>query len=371
MRRLSIVLFLIISIQFLIFSQTEHPDSSVTEIPDTVGVGGVDWFAYPFMFYSPETSLAFGAGGIISFTLSEKLHSKPSNITASGYYTINNQYDLTIQPEVYLLEDKLKLWSKFNYGKIFDYFYGVGNSTEDIENDKYLQENFLFQFKILPKLFDERFNIGINYEFRRMNVADAIGNPFLETGTFTGSEGGTTSGLGLAISWDSRDNIFYPHSGGYYEFNGSNFLKFLGSDFDYRKVVFDFRRYFPLTQNVLAVQTYFMHVSGSPPFYDLALIGGDRVMRGYLYGRYRDRIYYAVQTEYRIPNLLWRFGLVVFAGAGDVASSIGKIEIATIKPTYGFGIRFRFDELQKLDLRADIGFGRGTSGVYFSVNQAF
>jgi hypothetical protein len=47
------------------------------------------------------------------------------------------------------------------------------------------------------------------------------------------------------------------------------------------------------------------------------------------------------------------------------------MEIATVKPTYGFGIRFRFDEAQKLDLRVDVGFGRGTSGVYFSVNQAF
>jgi hypothetical protein len=47
------------------------------------------------------------------------------------------------------------------------------------------------------------------------------------------------------------------------------------------------------------------------------------------------------------------------------------MEIATIKPSYGLGIRFRLDELQKLDLRIDAGFGRGTNGIYFSVNQAF
>ena len=114
-----------------------------------------------------------------------------------------------------------------------------------------------------------------------------------------------------------------------------------------------------------------MVVTGSAPFYDLALIGGDRVMRGYLYGRYRDKAYYAVQAEYRLPNIVWRFGLVLFGGFGDVAPKLSKMEIATVKPTYGFGIRFRFDELQKLDLRADVGFGKGTSGIYFSVNQAF
>ena len=62
--------------------------------PDTIGIGGVNWFAYPFIFFSPETDLAFGAGGVISFKFSDKPGLKPSNITGSGYYTVNNQYNL-------------------------------------------------------------------------------------------------------------------------------------------------------------------------------------------------------------------------------------------------------------------------------------
>lgn len=57
------ILFLVIS-STSTFSQTEKTDTLITDIPDTVGVGGVDWFAYPYIFYSPETSLAFGGGGI-------------------------------------------------------------------------------------------------------------------------------------------------------------------------------------------------------------------------------------------------------------------------------------------------------------------
>jgi outer membrane protein assembly factor BamA len=132
------------------------------------------------------------------------------------------------------------------------------------------------------------------------------------------------------------------------------------------------RRYFTLSPNhVLAVQAYGIVEFAYPPFYELALLGGDKVMRGYLYGRYRDRLYYAFQAEYRTP-VIWRFGLVFFGGLGDVASKFANISIATIKPTYGFGVRFRIDELQKLDLRVDVGFGEeDASGVYFSVNQAF
>lgn len=76
------------------------------EDPDTLGVGGFNWFAYPFVFFTPETNWAFGAGGVISFKLSDKFKSKPSSVTASGYYTVNSQYDITIQPEMYFAEDK-------------------------------------------------------------------------------------------------------------------------------------------------------------------------------------------------------------------------------------------------------------------------
>lgn len=59
------------------------------------------------------------------------------------------------------------------------------------------------------------------------------------------------------------------------------------------------------------------------------------------------------------------------AGFGDVAPALGKIEISKVKPTHGFGIRFRIDELQKVEVRMDIAFGKGSSGIYFDINQAF
>ena len=364
MKKIFVIFFVLLINSVYVFSQDEPSD--------TVGVEGENWFAYPYAFYSPETSLAVGAGGIYSFSLSKNLNSKPSSITGSGYYTINDQYDITLVSEIYLAEDKYKVWSKFNYGRAFDFFYGTGNRAEDIENNKYLQNNFLLQVKFQPKLFDERFNLGLIYEFRSLTIADKRGNPFLSDTSISGIDGGQTSGLGFVASWDSRDNIFYPTKGGYYEMSVTYFQKKYGSDFDYNKYVLDFRRFFPFfTSHIIAVQTYFMHLNAFPPFYDLALLGGDKIMRGYLYGRYRDKNYYSVQAEYRIPELIWRFGLVLFGGVGDVAPSLSKFEIVTVKPTYGFGIRFRFDELKKLDIRADVGFGKNTSGIYFSLNQAF
>ncbi|MFI5236961.1 MAG: BamA/TamA family outer membrane protein [Ignavibacteriales bacterium] len=364
MKYISVIIIFLLVLYSSVFAQDNKPD--------TVGVGGVDWFVYPYIFYSPETSLAFGGGGIVYFKLADRPNAKSSSITPSFYYTINGQYDVTIIPELYLFDDKLKIWSKINYASFFDRYYGVGNSTAEIENDKYLQNNFQAQVKLQPKLFDERLNIGINYEIRSMSVADKRGNPFLEDTTLIGVEGGLTSGLGLAVSWDTRDNNFFPSKGGYYEIYATNFFDFLGSDYKYAKTVLDLRHYFNVTNNhILALQGYLLNESGSPPFYDLGLLGGSKLMRGTILGRYRDRTYYTIQSEYRMPALVWRFGLILFAGIGDVAPSLGKIEISTVKPTYGFGIRFRIDELQKIEIRMDVGFGRGTNGIYFDINQAF
>ena len=341
------------------------------EHPDTVGLGGVNWFAYPFLFFTPETDWAFGAGGLLYFTLSDKLKSKPSSVTASGYYTINNQFDITVIPEIYFNHDKYLLSTKFNFGEALDFFYGIGSTSPDIEYNQYLQRNFIVNVNIQMEAFDENLKLGPVFELRSMDVLNKESNPLLDSNLVRGSNGGTTSGVGLIASYDTRDNIFYPSQGSYYQFSAIYYSKAFGSDFDYSKYLLDTRRYLSLfPDHILAYQAYIMIEFGYPPFYDLALLGGDKVMRGYLYGRYRDRIYYALQVEYRLP-IIWRFGFVVFGGLGDVASKVSNIEISTIKPSYGFGARFRIDELQKLDLRVDFGFGTNTNGIYFSVNQAF
>ncbi len=369
----SLVIIILVSTTTQLLSQADKSDSTIVHKPDTVAVRGVDWLAYPYIFYSPETSLAFGGGGIVYFKLYDNPNAKSSSITPSFYYTVNGQFDVTIIPELFLMDDKLKIWSKLNYSSYFDRYYGIGNNTAEIENDQYLQDNIQAQVKLQPKLFDDRLNIGINYEIRNMSVADTKSNPFLENdSTIVGRGGGLTSGLGLAVAWDTRDNNFFPSSGGYYEAFTSNFFESIGSDFNYSKTVVDLRHYWNLiSDHVLAAQGYLLSEGGTPPFYDLGLLGGSKLMRGTIMGRYRDKTYYVLQSEYRMPELVWRFGLILFAGFGDVAPSVGKITISTVKPTYGFGIRFRFDELEKVEIRMDVGFGNGSNGIYFDINQAF
>ena len=343
---------------------------SYSQESDTSSSGGVSWFPIPFAFYTPETRLALGVLVITAFKLSKVPDSRPSSVSAAFFYTLNSQYDFYISPELFLNNDKFFAAAEFDHAKIIGKYYGIGNNTPEIDKPEFEAKSSLisikFQSEVLPFL-----RVGGIYELRNADLVDPKENPYLLSGNTFGGEGGFTSGLGVIISYDSRNHIFYPNDGGIYELSTIVFDEILGSDFNYSKTLIDLRHYFGLAHNqVLAWQLLYSFVSGSTPFYDLPQLGGDNIMRGYFEGRYRDNHYFATQVEYRL-RVWWRFGLVGFLGVGDVANSISTFELSKFKYSIGAGFRFRIDETELWDLRVDFGFGKNTSGFYFHYNQAF
>jgi len=103
----------------------------------------------------------------------------------------------------------------------------------------------------------------------------------------------------------------------------------------------------------------------------MGLLGGAEIMRGYYLGRYRDKNMLVLQAEYRWAPIFWRFGLAAFAALGDVAETLDRFNLGRFKTTYGLGLRFVIDPKQRLHLRLDFGFGKETSGVYFTAGEAF
>jgi len=337
---------------------------------DSSNTDGISWFPIPFAFYTPETRLAFGVLVITAFKLSESKESRPSSVSASVFYTLNNQYDFSLSPELFLNNDKYFIAAELNYAKIIGKYYGIGNDTEEIDNPDFEARNssiFLkFQSEILPA-----FRIGPVYELRNADVTNPMQNPYLLSGNTFGGEGGITSGLGFVATYDTRNNIFYPTNGGYYEIATTVFSSKIGSDYSYTKTLIDLRKYLAINNNqLIAMQILYNFVIGSAPFYDMPLLGGDEIMRGYYRGRYRDNDYFAAQLEYRI-RVWWRFGLVGFIGVGEVANKISEFQISQFKYSVGGGLRFRIDETELWDLRVDVGFGNNSSGFYFQYNQAF
>jgi len=93
-------------------------------------------------------------------------------------------------------------------------------------------------------------------------------------------------------------------------------------------------------------------------------------MRGYFEGRYTDRHMIAAQVEWR-QKLSRMWGVIAFAGLGEVAPTVDQFSLDTIRPSIGAGFRFLIDPVEDLNLRLDWGFGHRTNNYYFNIAEAF
>lgn len=362
-----LVCVLAVSARAQLSVQTPHPEDT-----STAHVHKTSMAAFPYVYYTPETELAIGAGGILTFYTSEESILRPSKIAASAYYSTRKQYKLSLDPEVYLSRNEIYTSVYFDLGQAVNKFYGVGSGSPDLGLEDY--EAFFWgakaEFQMKPRLLNVT-RTGVLYEFHSDDVTDKRFNPDLLADTISGADGGTISGPGYSALIDTRDHVFFPNGGGRYLFEYMVYMHSLGSDFNYNVATLDLRQYRALSpDHVLAFQAYGQWTGGNVPFYRLPALGGQNRMRGYFYGRYVDRVFVTGQAEYR--QYFWkRLGFVVFGAFGNVAENFGDLRFRDTEVSVGAGLRCVFNKAEKVNLRVDVGIGRETSGVYFGLEEAF
>jgi hypothetical protein len=343
------------------------------EVPDTrdsVSLGKLSLTGYPYIFYSPETEFAIGGALIFSMRTDVDPNTKASNAMLSGYYSEKGSYDLFLNPEVFLVGEKYYITASFDYYRFVDKFWGFGSQTPDIDSAGYVRNALWTNIEADVSIYGA-LKLGVNYDLNYTSSIDKQSNPYLLAGDLTGSDGGLSSGVGLVLFVDTRNNAFSPSEGGFYKLSLLNAAPYFGSKFTFTRWILDARHYQALTGSiVLALQVFGSAVGGSPPFYMYPALGGDNIMRGYYEGRYRDKFYWAAQAEFRV-RLTNRWGIVAFVGAGDVSGEFSGFRLKDTKPSFGLGIRFMLDTKELLNVRADFARGRDTDGLYFNAKEAF
>ena len=121
-------------------------------------------------------------------------------------------------------------------------------------------------------------------------------------------------------------------------------------------------------KTILALEGTAVITMGNAPFFNMAQLGGTRRLRGYFEGKFRDKHLLLAQAELRQEGF-GRFGGVAFAGMGTVFGSAG--ESLEWRPNGGIGLRYQLDKKQKLNIRADYGFGVKSQGFYLTFGEAF
>jgi outer membrane protein assembly factor BamA len=352
-------------------AQTSAPQAAPTQEPGVEKKFKPRVLLLPLIYYTPETRLALGVGGVVNYRLGrDKGNMRPSSLWLLAVYTMNNQIQLQLKPEVYLSKNSFILGATVKFERFPQRFYGIGNDVPVTAEEVYTPENLGLHLSVKRRVVGSVFG-GIQYHLEKTLIQKVKPGGLLSQGDIPGSTGGVISGLGLSVHWDNRDNLFFPRRGSYLQFVADFFSAPIGSDYHYSTSKLDLRTYVPvLSTHVLAIQVYIRNMGGSPPFYQLSMLGGASMMRGNYSGQYRDKALLAFQAEYRLP--LWRrFGAVGFAGLGDVGATIRAIKLNRLKYSLGGGLRYRLDSREGTNLRLDFAWGKDSTGFYMTVQEAF
>jgi outer membrane protein assembly factor BamA len=226
-------------------------------------------------------------------------------------------------------------------------------------------------FPQLLRRIRDKFYLGLSLEYQRITRFEYRKGGVFDQENVNSHYTGNVAGAGVILSRDKRNHAFCSTAGSLFELTATRFNSRLGSNFQYTNLLIDARTYLTLCQgHVLALQAYGNFNAGNIPFLSLASLGGSTIMRGYYSGRYRDHNLVAAQAEYRLP-LWWRFGVVGFAGVGQVTRYVRHFRMGEFKAAAGGGIRFALNEKERLNLRFDYGVARHSSGSYLTVSEAF
>jgi hypothetical protein len=327
----------------------------------------------PVVARSIETNWAFGSAGSLTFHPDAKdTISRTSNLIFLGLYSVNKQFISAINGTQYFNKEKFILNEQISYSSFPNKYWGLGNFTADNNEESYDFKQFYVYlhplYKIAPHLF-----LGNMFEFQKVWDVSYNKGGMLDQDKVVGRKGYQVSGLGGSITYDNRNDAFYPDKGAFAQIYFNHFNPIFGSDYQFTSFELDVRKFYRLVKhNILALQVYsFNNVGSEIPLRSLAYLGGASKLRGYYEGRYLDNNNFVIQSEYRF-KLYKRFSMVSFFGLGTLTDKIANYSINALKYSYGIGARFALNKSEKLNIRLDYGIGSGiNNGFNLQLGEAF
>lgn len=308
-------------------------------------------------------------GAIAFFTIrtgSDSL-TRPTLAKIEYDYTLRRQSMLDIEWTFFAPQER---WS--SRGRIFymifpDYYYGIGSQVTEDDCVSYDSRRLLSHFNLLRNLGGSLFTglqLKYNFNSRVSYQPESPKHDYAELAN------GSSYSIGYVLLKDKRNHLRTPTKG-YYAYMdvayGHNTLK--GS---FAELNLDARYYYTFARRFTFATRFYQEFNfGNPSYFDMALMGGDRFVRGFYQGKYRDKHLSTLQAELRAP-LWWRIGGAVFAGVSDIYGQGASKPLRNPFFNYGAGVRFLIDRKENTNVRIDYARGsHGNSGLYLSFGENF
>lgn len=336
------------------------PDLVIAPIPLSNPAMGTGLAGAAVLFYNPNKA------------------SQPWISGVGGGYTSTDSWGIGAFHSMSVAHDRVRVLGFAGYGVANLDFYGIGpdagkEGTSIKLHDKAFAGLANAEVQIFRKGFLRHLYVGAKLFYLDIDSSVSIPIPSRPDLTPPTIERDSKVALiGPSFTFDSRNDSIAPRKGVYVTGSLIYGQDWLGSDFEYHKLGFAANAYFPITKTtVVGIRKQLCGVSNGAPYYDLCMFGQQGDLRGYETGRYRDGASWALQAEVR-QHLFGRFGAVAFGGVGGIADSTGDIlKHSTVLASGGIGLRYLASRRAKVNLRADIAWGKDGAAFYFGIGEAF
>lgn len=343
---------------------------------DTSDIAQPQFLIYPTLAYAPETSWEIGLSSLYVYYAKKDTTNRLSEINGFTFFTLENQYGIWFDHALYSDKSRWFILGRLRFQSFPLLYHGIGPESPA----EYLARVDANQIQVKERLLRRvmhNFYVGIEMDYQLLGSVqfhnETNAPPFEKP---LGYEGSSNLGFGVGVIYDNRHNVLNVREGLFSELAYLRYSGLWGSDYSFSSVVTDNRMYRTIGKNnVLAAQLLGQFNFGDVPFNQMALLGGESMMRGYYMGRFRDKNQLAVQVEYRFLPLPLGFtkkiGAAVFAGTGTVFPNLKSMNMNDLVVSGGFGLRYLLFPKKDIFTRLDIAFTKEGPGFYIFIGEAF
>jgi hypothetical protein len=313
-----------------------------------------------------------GVGAAASYLYKADVNSPTSQLQVGGQYSDTDSITTFIRNNAFLKADTIIsnswiLWSDIN--SEFD--------GEDGRRVEYKIESITLGQKLLFQVKDNVYlggqTVYKNIEYSPNNEAGA---DFLFNNGIVDEE---SVGVGIASSYDTRENKYYPSDAYWVDVDLESFPNDFGADNTYYKATINARYYKAgfAPGDVWANQLFGQYASQETPDSALPTLSGKSLLRGFPAGQFKARSLTGMQTEYRYQIVDTPFRLVAFGGVAELdGGSFGQGDRERDDDgmywAAGVGGRYAIQSRTGVDLRLDlVTTNENEQSVYLALNQAF
>lgn len=340
--------------------------------------------------YNPEASLGIGGAALMSFRMNPRDSISQRSFIPVGFnISLNGTFVAAGAGTLFFNENKFRIYIKYGYRTEPANYYGVGfdeiKAAEALK-DLYGKDTVSFHkanLQLYPRfVWEMRPNIYVgallDVNYSRMKELDS----WMEQNAAIRKYGTKyhNIGIGALIQYDTRDDVATPFSGMLLSAMGTVYGKYLGGKYNYEIVELEYRQFQQLfkRRSTLAWTAKAQIGMDNVPYTELPSFGNPFDLRGYTWGKYRDKSMAYAIVEYRHMFMsqeaydrgaFWsKFGVVGWVGTGTLGNT--PADWNKWKLNYGIGLRIQLQP--RKNFRLDIGKEPGQAwGVYMNMTEAF